>query len=839
MTSVHNDDPLWLRLRAGDRSVLDDLYRRQAPHLRRYFLARLPDRDEADDCVQEVFLRAAAVASAQAPEPVRAIGPWLWGIAKNVGRTRIGAELRVRDQVHTQPVDELAAGAVLRAAAYHQDFASDEDGKRRALLDAPEVIATLSPRRQELFAAFLTATRREGREVKGAELAAELGEGWTRELVDRELSRARADVRRGMAILAVAREAPGCPTAAGLVRDPGPRLRFGELTTAERAALATHASDPVTRVSDAGDTPGRRTAPQKVDCKRCRLIFRDAQRSGLYVFGPGLLLLAGQGNADDDERRRAALAAEPDQPDPPAGPGSPATLPRGLGQRALSRLQSALHGAVGRVAAVPAVNDVVQVVQGNPAVFRLVGVATVLFLAAGAGLAASSPGSPRPIASASAPVPPVPSSRVPTPTPTSGSVSPSAPPGSATPTQTGSGGGPDGGASSGSDPGGGGSGGSGSGGSGSGGSGSGGSGSGGSGSDGNGSDGSGGGGQPAAAPATWGFALVRWVDDPVGSTHDLAASAAHPDNNEANWTYGPWRLDHPTDPPKARATHLATGRQLVVLPGVGSPGGIAHVAAYDYTASGASCQPVGWRAQGADEAVEVACFGRTGQPSDVPVAVLFLAGTVDQGWSLGGARGFVYASDPTAATYLPGAPDARNTGRITRTGTGRYAVVLGGGAEAVQVSPVAGSARYCALTGHTGAVATVACTAHNGVPADTAFTLSYTGRSSLLDDRRTPHAAFLTVSGGSATVPTWWLSKPGSPSVTRTGTGRYVVHMPLGYLPSYTHVVAHGTGYCSLVQRNDYSYKDNASFYVECLTATGTAVDNDFGITYMTASPYE
>lgn len=209
------------------------------------------------------------------------------------------------------------------------------------------------------------------------------------------------------------------------------------------------------------------------------------------------------------------------------------------------------------------------------------------------------------------------------------------------------------------------------------------------------------------------------MDDPPGTTHDLVVGG------EADWTYGPWRFGQPNPIPVARATHLAKGGYMVVLPRVGTPGGIVQVSVYDYTAVGAFCQPVSWGPQGADEAIEVACFNRSGQRADAPFATLFLAGNGGQ-WSLGGARGFVYAASPTARSYTPGPLSESNAGVVTRTGTGRYTVALAGGAETAQVSAVGGQARHCGLTGLTATTAAVACTAADGIPA-AAATATWSG----------------------------------------------------------------------------------------------------------------
>ncbi|HEU5333969.1 MAG TPA: hypothetical protein VFU73_14410 [Actinocrinis sp.] len=349
--------------------------------------------------------------------------------------------------------------------------------------------------------------------------------------------------------------------------------------------------------------------------------------------------------------------------------------------------------------------------------------------------------------------------------------------------------------------------------------------------------------RPASGDPVWGFAQDWWVSDPLGSTHELTATPEHPDNSEADYTYGIWRLGNPNPIPVPTAEHVAPGRQLVVLPGVAAPGGIVQVSVYDYPRSGASCQPVGWRPQDRDEAVDVACFDGTGKPADERFDLLFLAGTGTGAQSIGGPRGFVYASKPTAAAYTPGAPDESGAGEVIRSATGHYAVAVPSGAEALQVSPVGAKDASCAVTSPSGTTAFVSCTAHDGTPADTAFVLSYTGRQTLLDDSRRPHAAFLSVTDGpSAAAPVlmnWWLSKAGTPTVSRTSTGQYTLKVPLGMEPSYTHLTAYDAGYCTVVLRNDYSFKDNATFYIACFTPEGMLTNSGFELTYVSGSPFE
>jgi hypothetical protein len=288
---------------------------------------------------------------------------------------------------------------------------------------------------------------------------------------------------------------------------------------------------------------------------------------------------------------------------------------------------------------------------------------------------------------------------------------------------------------------------------------------------------------------------------------------------------------------------------LVTLPGVGTSGGVVHVTAYGQTLSGGSCRPVAWRptpsGAHADEQVEVACADRTGAPAELPFDLLFLAGTEPGPYSAGGERGWVRAGQPTTSSYLPSARDEDGAGRVTRTGRGHYTVALSPAARAVQITAAGAAPGTCTLDGLGGGSASVLCMAPDGAAADLPFNLSYTGRESLLGDSRVPHGAYLSVieSAGGANPPAvagQWLSRGGSATVARTAAGQYEIHLPLGYLPSYTHVTGHGRARCGLVLRNDYSRMDGTVLRVACAvpgTAAGAATG--FDLTYMTASPYE
>jgi hypothetical protein len=348
---------------------------------------------------------------------------------------------------------------------------------------------------------------------------------------------------------------------------------------------------------------------------------------------------------------------------------------------------------------------------------------------------------------------------------------------------------------------------------------------------------------PPIPAATWGHVRVWSVETPIGTTRALSGPV--PDNNEANWTYGPWEMTTPAAG-YATATHVAVGRQRVRLPAVGAPGGSVKVTAQDYAAwggtvgyrPGVSCQPSAWFQDGADEVVDVLCFDRAGNPDDVPFFLRYVAG------SASGRRGFVVADQPTAATFTPDWRHGVNAGAVTRTGVGRYTADFPGSAGgAVEVTAFGPQPRHCAVTGRRGRFADLACTTPDGAPADTPFTAAFTVAQNLLDDPRKPVGDYLVTDdppGAPAPVITArWASGDAPMTLDRTATGKYKVHFANGYINSTVHVTASGVGnHCAVMQLNDYSGPNDASFWVACFDASGALVDTGFTLIYTSTRTY-
>ncbi|RSN34641.1 hypothetical protein DL990_13455 [Amycolatopsis sp. WAC 01416] len=287
------------------------------------------------------------------------------------------------------------------------------------------------------------------------------------------------------------------------------------------------------------------------------------------------------------------------------------------------------------------------------------------------------------------------------------------------------------------------------------------------------------------AGSTWAHWQVRWASEP--GTRQLGPLPQHPGNEESNWTAGDW-----TPGRKATVTRTGAGRYTVVLPEVGRPGGFVHITANDLGATGSTCQPVRWWQQGADEAVEVGCFARSGAPADSPFTGLFTVGT----------------------HRVP----------VIKTGVGTYQVAQ---AAVHQLTPVGSALRHCS-----GAGQVVRCTDSAGIPADTEVVATGASTTTLVPGH--PHGADLRFT---TAVEHQWLSRPGNATVERTGTGRYTVRVPVGWLPSYTHVSAIGPGYCTLVSRNDIG-ENNTVLAVACFTPAGAAADGGFHLSYTTTSVY-
>lgn len=126
------------RVLAGDSAAFAGLVTRYRDRLGRYAVRMLGNRADAEDALQETFVRAYR-SLGRCTDPER-FGAWAFGILVNRCRT-IGAQRARRDRVHV--ADE---GALLRAAT------SDDPAGRQALREAiTAALAQVTPLLREAF----------------------------------------------------------------------------------------------------------------------------------------------------------------------------------------------------------------------------------------------------------------------------------------------------------------------------------------------------------------------------------------------------------------------------------------------------------------------------------------------------------------------------------------------------------------------------------------------------------------------------------------------------------------------------------------------------------------
>jgi RNA polymerase sigma-70 factor (ECF subfamily) len=153
---IDDDAELVQRVGHGDAPAYRELVRRHAGNLRRFAGRLLRDAAEADDVVQETFLRLWQRAADYTP--AARVGTWLHRIAHNLAVDR----LRARGRHHELDDDDVGAASARQPALV--------DEKRRA--EALErALAELPPRQ----GAAMTLVHLHG--LSGAEAASVLGVG--------------------------------------------------------------------------------------------------------------------------------------------------------------------------------------------------------------------------------------------------------------------------------------------------------------------------------------------------------------------------------------------------------------------------------------------------------------------------------------------------------------------------------------------------------------------------------------------------------------------------------------------------------------------------------------
>ena len=174
-----NETALVARARRGDHAAFDALVRRHLPGALVAAERLLGDRSDAEDLVQDAFLRA--LDRLPLLDPTRPFGPWFFTLLRNLGIN----QLRARRVRHTEP-EKLDAAS--------PDALPDEELVRTEVRERFDVaLAALSPRQRDIVMLF------EVEGWKGVDIAEHLG--LTPENVRWHLHQAKKSLRVSLASL--------------------------------------------------------------------------------------------------------------------------------------------------------------------------------------------------------------------------------------------------------------------------------------------------------------------------------------------------------------------------------------------------------------------------------------------------------------------------------------------------------------------------------------------------------------------------------------------------------------------------------------------------------------
>ncbi len=235
------------------------------------------------------------------------------------------------------------------------------------------------------------------------------------------------------------------------------------------------------------------------------------------------------------------------------------------------------------------------------------------------------------------------------------------------------------------------------------------------------------------------------------------------------------------------------------------------------------------------------------------IAAVLVPGSAQAAPATRGA-GYVWASNPTSASYVPPANYQMNStgalNSVTRQGVGRYTVrfaglgVLGGVPHVTRYGSGAGT---CKATAHNplgeDQLVHVNCFSASGVLADAAFTASYTNRLVWrgFDYGATYPGAYLVADQPTAASYTphhlYRFSTAGTaPTISRTGTGTYRVFLPgIGGAVTGGHAVVTGRGaapgHCGAFSHG-WNTPSTIQVLVRCFDAAGDPADSTFALTF-------
>ncbi len=138
------DEVLVDRVRAGNQSAFDEIYRRYFPRVYHFVARRLRNRSDAEETVQEVFFNVfASIDSFRGEAP---FGAWVFGLARRTVSGRFKKRLPF-----LVPLSDYEATSAFHAVSQEPDpLQSYECGERLARLEGA-VATELSAEQRQLF----------------------------------------------------------------------------------------------------------------------------------------------------------------------------------------------------------------------------------------------------------------------------------------------------------------------------------------------------------------------------------------------------------------------------------------------------------------------------------------------------------------------------------------------------------------------------------------------------------------------------------------------------------------------------------------------------------------
>ncbi|WP_176929787.1 RNA polymerase sigma factor [Lentzea albidocapillata] len=251
------DEDMVDRLRAGEGAARHELFVRCQAKLRPYFRRRLRGHDDVDDLVSEVVVRALeGIRNGQQPQVLDA---WLTGIAWNLLKDRY-TELDQRDDrdVPDDLADDVDIAELMGRAELLSVLTAALDGLKPALRNVMTTHLRLTLQRDHL--------------VVGGELAVALD--IPKSQADRQLQRARQATYEAIASYVL--------------------TRVGRRHCTALDALAAGPFDPKTSAAVIKHATG---------CAACESHLREARDYSRWALGPGLA-----GLVDDEESKRTIIA---------------------------------------------------------------------------------------------------------------------------------------------------------------------------------------------------------------------------------------------------------------------------------------------------------------------------------------------------------------------------------------------------------------------------------------------------------------------------------------------------------------------------------------------------